>query len=175
MKKRTKNLLDIFLRYAILILIALPGLQIFYFLFSSLTIYPVFFLLNLFYDVSLSGNVIQVLDRYFIEIIAACVAGSAYYLLFILSMSLRKIKLRRRLNLIFLSFLLFLIANILRVFILSVLYVSNFSFFDIAHKVFWYTGSIILVIFIWFVLVKIFKIKEIPFMEDIKFLSRLKR
>ena len=175
MKKRTKNLLDIFLRYAILILIALPGLQIFYFLFSSLTIYPVFFLLNLFYDVSLSGNVIHVLDRYFIEIIAACVAGSAYYLLFILSMSLRKIKLRRRLNLIFLSFLLFLIANILRVFILSVLYVSNFSFFDIAHKVFWYVGSIILVIFIWFVLIKIFKIKEIPFIEDIKFLSRLKR
>lgn len=175
MKKRTKNLLDIFLRYAILILIALPGLQIFYFLFFSITIYPVFFLLNLFYDVSLSGNVIHVLDRYFIEIIAACVAGSAYYLLFILSMSLRKIKLQKRLKLILFAFLLFLIVNILRIFILSILYVSNFSFFDIAHKVFWYTGSIVLVIVIWFVMVKIFKIKEIPFIEDIKFLYRLKK
>ena len=73
---------------------------------------------------------------------------------------------------IFLSFACLLIINILRIFLLGLVYISGFSWFDIAHKLFWYAGSTIFVIGIWFAEVKLFKIKEIPFYSDIKFLYK---
>ena len=175
MKKITKKFLDISTRYMILVLIALPGLSIFYFIFTPLTVNSTFFLLDLLYEASLRGNVINLMNNFFIEIIAACVAGSAYYLLLILNMSIQKIKLKKRLGHIFLAFLSYFIINILRILVLSVLYVNKFSLFDIAHRLFWYLGSIVFVAAIWFAEVKLFKIREIPFYEDIKFLYKKSR
>ena len=83
MNKLSKQLSDLLIRYAILILIALPGLWFFYFIFTPLTIYPVYFLLSLFLDTSLIGNIILI-GEFPIELIPACIAGSAYYLLLIL-------------------------------------------------------------------------------------------
>lgn len=172
MRKTSKRFLDILIRYAILILIALPNLWLFYFIFTPLTVYPVYFLLNLFFDVSLVSNLIEVLNCPSIEIIPACVAGSAYYLLLILNLSLQKIKLQKRLNMILIAFISFLLINIIRVFLLSTIFILDFSWFDIAHKLFWYIGSIVFVIGIWFAEMKFFKIKEIPFYSDIKFLYK---
>ena len=172
MRKTTKKLLDLFIRYFLLILVALPNLYIFYLIFTPLTIYPLHFLLNLFFSASLLGNVITS-SCFSIEIIGACVAGSAYYLLLILNLSTPKIKINKRIKMIVLAFMAFLIINILRIFLLSFLIASGSSLFDIAHKVFWYIGSIIFVILIWFAQVKIFKINQIPFYSDIK--SILKR
>lgn len=171
MKKISKQFLDIIIRYLILILLALPGFAIFYFVFAPLTIYPVYFLLNLFFDVSLMQDIILV-GEIPIELIGACIAGSAYYLLSILNLSTPKIKLQKRVKMIFLSFGVLLILNILRIFFLSLVFISGSSSFDIAHKLFWYTGSIIFVVGIWFAEVKLFKIKEIPFYSDIKFLYK---
>jgi hypothetical protein len=42
------------------------------------------------------------------------------------------------------------------------------NLFDISHKLSWYIGSIILVVGIWFLEVKKFNIKEIPFYSDLK-------
>lgn len=174
MKRTSKSFLDIIIRYAILILAAIPNLAIFYWIFTPLTIYPTYFLLNLFFKVSILGNVIYIVGDY-IEIIAACVAGSAYYLLFILNLSLKDIKLSKRLIMILFAFLTFLVFNILRVFFLSTIFVLEFSWFDVAHELSWYVGSIILVLVIWFTEVKIFKIKEIPFSSDLKFLYKKAR
>ncbi len=178
MRKTSKQFLDILIRYSILILIALPNLWLFYFIFTPLTLYPVYFLLNLFFNVSLTGNVVEIMNCASIEIIPACIAGSAYYLLLILNLSLQKIKLRKRLNMISIALIAFLLINIIRVFLLSTIFFLDFSWFDIAHKLFWYVGSIVFVIGIWFAEMKFFKIKEIPFYSDIKFLfkqSGLKR
>ena len=171
MKKISKQFLDIIIRYFILILLALPGFAIFYFVFAPLTIYPVYFLLNLFFDVSLMQDIVLI-NEIPIELIGACIAGSAYYLLSILNLSTPKIKLQKRVKMIFLSFGVLLILNILRIFFLSLVFISGSSSFDIAHKLFWYTGSIIFVVGIWFAEVKLFKIKEIPFYSDIKFLYK---
>ena len=172
MKKVSKQFLDILIRYAILVLVAIPGLWIFYFIFTPLTVYPVYFLLNLFFEASLSGNVINIINIVYIEMISACIAGSAYYLLLILNLSIPKLNLKKRLNLISFLFLFFLIMNILRVFLLSLIAISGSPLFDITHRIFWYTGSIIFVIGIWFTGVKLFKIKEIPFYLDIRFLYK---
>ncbi|MCK5043514.1 pacearchaeosortase [Candidatus Pacearchaeota archaeon] len=171
MKKISKQFLDISLRYAILILLALPGFAIFYFVFAPLTIYPIYFLLGLFFDVSLMGDIIFI-NEIPIELIGACIAGSAYYLLSILNLSTPKIKLQKRIKILLLSFGVFLILNILRIFFLSLVFMSGSALFDITHKLFWYIGSILFVVGIWFAEVKLFKIKEIPFYSDIKFLYK---
>lgn len=172
MKKTSRKFSNILIRYVILLLVALPNLWIFYFIFTPLTVYPVYFFLSLFLNVSLIGNTILVGGEFPIEIIKACIAGSAYYLLLILNLSTPKIKPQKRFNMIFLSFAFLLFLNILRIFLLSIMSLSGSSWFDITHKLFWYLGSIVFVIGIWFAEVKLFKIKEIPFYSDMKFLFK---
>ena len=173
MNKLSKQFLDILIRYALLIIIALPGLWLFYFIFTPLTVYPVYFLLSLFLDTSLIGNIILISNYFPIELIKACIAGSAYYLLLILNLSVPRIKFQKRVKMILLSFTFLLILNILRIFLLSLMYMSGTSLFDITHRLFWYLGSVVFVIGIWFAEVKFFKIKEIPFYSDVRNLFSL--
>ena len=173
MNKLFNQFLDLVTRYAILIIIALPNLWLFYFIFTPLTVYPVYFLLSLFFDTSLMGNIILVSHYFPIELIEACIAGSAYCLLLIFNLSIPKIKLQKRARMILLSFTSLLILNILRIFLLSLMFISGTSLFDITHRLFWYLGSVVFVIGIWFAEVKFFKIKEIPFYSDIRNLFSL--
>ena len=178
MKKRSKKenifkyFLNILTRYFLLILVALPGLYIFYFIFTPLTVYPVYFFLGLFFDTILLSKIHILVNNVPIELISACIAGAAYYLLLVLNLSTPKIKLNTRIKAILFSFAAFLVLNILRIFVLSCLAVKNFSYFDITHTLFWYGFSTIIVVAIWFAEVKIFKIKEIPFYSDIKYLAK---
>ena len=172
MRKSSRQLINILVRYLILILIALPNLYIFYLIFTPLTVYPIYFLLNLFFDCILSGKII-VVSGIPIEIIGACIAGSAYYLLLILNLSTPNINFKKRINMIALSFLSLLILNILRVFFLSLLFISDSIWFDFTHKLFWYLLSLVFVLGIWFAEVKYFKIKDIPFYSDILFLYKM--
>ena len=161
---------DIFIRYLIILLIALPNLFIFYFLFTPLTIYPLFLIFNIFFrDIILIGNSFFI-KGFQIEIIGACVAASAYYLLTILNLSIPNISIKKRIKMISFAFLFLLSLNILRIFFLSVFFVSGFSFFDFTHKLFWYLGTTVFVVLIWFIGVKKYNIKEIPIYSDIKFL-----
>ncbi len=163
---------SIALRYMILILIALPNLWLFYFIFTPLTIYPVYYILNLSFDASLLGNIIVLNKKIAIELIRACIAGSAYYFLFVLNLATPKIKISKRIKMIFFAFLSLLIINIFRIVLLSFVAYSGYSFFDITHKLFWYLMSVVFVVGIWFAEVKIFKIKTIPFYSDLKFLYK---
>jgi len=167
-----KEIWGILIRYALLILIAIPGFWYFYYIFTPLTLYPTAFLLNAVYDSTICKDSILLGSKVVIQIIGACVAGSAYYFLLILNLSVPKIKISRRVMMILFSFVIFLIINILRIFILSLMYVSESSLFETLHKTFWYVGSIFFVILIWFLEVKIFKIKEIPFYSDLKTLYK---
>lgn len=171
MKEESKKTLNLFLRYLILVLIALPGLDIFYAVFLPLTKYPVFWFLQIFLNPILSGDVIHIGAKT-IEIIGACVAGSAYYLLLILNLGTPNIKPLLRVKMILFSFLGFLVVNIIRIIILSFMYIANSSYFGIIHETFWYLGSTVLIVFIWFLEVKIFGIKGIPFYTDLKTLYK---
>ena len=176
MKKSKENISDIVLRYFILILAAIPNLWLFYAIFTSLTVYPVYWLLGIFYDASLLNNNIILLNQAIsIELIEACIAGSAYYLLLILNLSTPNIKTKKRVKILLVAFASFLIVNILRIFALSLVAASGSSFFDITHKIFWYSLSTIFVVAIWFAEVRAFKIKNIPFFSDIKFLYKQTR
>ena len=165
------NFLNIFLRYSLLILIALPNLYLFYLIFTPLTVYPVYFFLNLFFEAVLNGTTILI-NGVSLEIVNSCIAGSAYYLLFILNISTPNIKLNKRIKMILLSFVIFLILNLLRIIILSFIALSDSSLFDITHKISWYLLSVLFVVGIWFAVVKFFKIKQIPFYSDFKLIYK---
>ena len=157
------------LRYLILLALMF-SLPLIYKILTPLTVYSSAGLLGLFYQVSVSGNNI-IIPLITIQIIPACVAGSAYLLTLILNISI-SMKLKKRIySILFATILLFLL-NTLRIFILSVLLINNSQFFDFTHKLFWYILSTVFVIGIWFLTTKIFSIKKIPVYDDIKYLIK---
>ncbi|MCL5730405.1 MAG: pacearchaeosortase [Candidatus Pacearchaeota archaeon] len=175
MKKRLRlKIFNISLRYLLLILIAVPNLWLFYFVFTPLTVYPVYLILRLLLDATLLGNNVLLLNNIIpIELIRACIAGSAYYLLLILNLSIPDIKIKKRVEMILLSFLALLVLNIIRIIVLTLIFMAGYSFFNLAHEIFWYVLSTIFVVGIWFAEIKIYKIKEIPLYSDIKYLIRI--
>jgi len=162
--------MDIIIRYIILLIIGFVGLFYFYKVLFPLTIYPSYFLLKIFYNVYLNQNTLVIGD-YNIEIISACIAGAAYYLLIILNLT-TPMKIKKRVYSLIYSLFALLLLNIIRIFTLSVLFVNNFAYFNITHKIFWNLLSTIFVVLIWFSAVKIFSIKSIPVYSDIKFLKK---
>jgi len=118
--RKNKKIISIALRYLILLIIGFL-LSLVYQLFLPATYYSSYFLLKIFYNVSLSCNNIILLNGLKIEIVKACVALSAYYLLLILNLTTPMTKKQRTYSLIF-SILSLFILNILRIFFLSILY-----------------------------------------------------
>ena len=165
-----------FILLALVIILLLPfSNPIIYTILTPLTVYPVIFLLKLFVTVSLNTNpetlapVLTLGGKTLIEIVPACIAGAAYILILILNLSV-PMKAKNRINSLLLSIFVFLIFNILRIFVFSLLYHNLVPLVDITHKIFWYGISTIFIVGIWFFTVKTFKIKEIPFYSDIKFM-----
>lgn len=166
--KREWNILT---RYIIALIIALPNLFLFYFIFTPLTIYPVFFLLSLIYNISLFGNILLI-NSFKITLVEACIAGSAYYLLIALNLTTPMQAKKRIYSLIFLLFT-FLLVNIVRIFLFTVLLLNSFSLFNLTHLFFWYVLSTLIVVVIWLINIKLFNIKEIPVYSDLNYIVKL--
>jgi len=159
-------------RYVFLLLISLGfyySANIYSF-FLNVTIYPVNFLLNLFYESSINGAFMLIGPR-IIEIIPACVGISAYLLLLILNLTIEMKPKTRFLSITF-SFLTLLVINILRIFILTILLINNNAYFDVIHKFLWYFMSFLIVIGIWFLTAYIFKIRTTPIYDDIRLIMK---
>jgi hypothetical protein len=97
-----KKIESIALRYLTILVFGLGNLFLIYSLFTPLTYYSVSFILSLF------GNVINFYDlriiifnQISIELVNACIAGSAYFLLIILNFSIPNIQNARRIKLLF--------------------------------------------------------------------------
>jgi len=160
-------LFDLCLRYITLIVLGLLFMKIFYLIFYPLTVYPTQAILSIFFNVSKAGHTIYA-NGIPIEIIGACVAGSAYYLFLILNLATPNIEIKKRSIVLLLSFAVFLIINIIRIVLLASMSIADSPLFDFTHFVFWYFLSTIFIVLIWFYEVKKFKIKGIPFYSDIK-------
>lgn len=163
----SKKSILIMLRYIILLILVLNSYLI-YKIFTPLTIYFTVIFLKLFYPVIFFGDQILINQTKIIEIIPSCVAGSAYVFLLILNLFVA-MKPKQRIYSILLSFSLLFILNILRIIVLSILLVNDFKFFYLTHKLIWYVLSTLLVVGVWFLTIKIFKIKEVPVISDIKY------
>ncbi|MFA5992174.1 MAG: pacearchaeosortase [Candidatus Pacearchaeota archaeon] len=167
-KPQTKfSVVDLLVRYVIVLVSGLGGLFIFYAVFTPLTIYPVYAVLKICFGAILSAPTLIDIGNIHIELIEACIAGSAYYLLFILNL-LTNMPLKKRIYSLVYSMLALLVLNILRILLLSVMLVQDLPYFDVTHKFFWYFLSTVFVVAIWFSSVWLFKIKEIPVYTDLR-------
>ncbi len=170
-----KSRLPILSRYLILLavlIVYILFLPFVYKILTPLTVYPVLILLKLFFSqVSLVQNTIIIDFQTVIEIIPACIAASAYLLLLILNLT-TPMAFKKRIYPLLFSFIILLVLNILRITLFSALAHQNFSLFDLTHKITWYFLSTLFVILIWFLTVKLFKIKYAPFYTDINYLLR---
>jgi len=178
MKKRTKKnnsnkLYSILIRYSILLVIGLivAFTDIPYKILLPLTIYPLSFVLGFFYNTIVLGE-IMILSNISIELIPACIAISAFYLLLILNLT-TPIGYKRQAQTIIFSLLSLLLINILRLIILSIFLIKEYAGFEVLHEVFWYVLSIFIVVGIWFLTVQMFKIKEIPIYSDIRSIIKI--
>ena len=161
-----REMWNLITRYLVLLILGLFQLRAFYLAFTPATVYPVYYILELFDRNSelLIGNILFFKGIY-VEIIQACIAGAAYYLLFILNLTTSMKAEQRAKSLVFLVGS-FLILNIIRILLFSYLAVSGGTYFDAAHNFIWYFGSTIMVVVLWFVNVSLFKIKNIPIYSD---------
>ena len=160
-----KYLSSIIIRYLILILLGLGNLFIFYSVFGPLTFYPVYFILDFIYGASILSKETIYFNGISANIVQACIAGSAYYLLLILNLT-TKMKAQTRMKSLFFLIGSFLILNIARIVFFAALFSFGFKYFDLTHRIIWYAGSTLLVVLLWFGNVYLFKIKEIPVYSD---------
>lgn len=162
-----KELEDIIIRYTILVGIAAFGIPVIYKIFTPLTLYPVFFLLKIIGQTTLHAPAIIIFQGLKIEIIPACVAGAAYFLLLVLNIA-TPLEYKKRIK--GLLFLLggFLIINILRIVFLSILALQQSQLFEIVHKTSWYFGSTLMLLLLWSAHVYLLKIKEVPLYTDVQ-------
>ena len=170
MKKRDKNNIDLFLRYIIILALGVGNLFLFYKTLTPITTYTLKTILNIFTPTALTHNIL-ILPTTKIELIPACIAGSAYYILLILNLATPNINLNKRIKILILTFAALFILNILR--ILFLIAINTTTFFQPLHYLFWYAISTIFVIAIWIFTVQHYKIKNTPIYDDLKFLSRL--
>ncbi|MEN9626226.1 MAG: hypothetical protein RL557_554 [archaeon] len=165
-KIKSSDTFFILIRYLIAlgIIFALP---VIYRIAKPLTIIPSVYLLDLFYSIQRFHDYIIIDTSTFIDIIPACIAGSAYLLLLIINL-LTPMKLKKRIYTLLFSLLLLLALNILRIVIVSVWYHEKIIFFEFTHAVLWYVLSTVFVVVIWIFTIRVYTIKEIPVYTDIK-------
>lgn len=161
--------ISLILRYITIIILGLGNLYLIYKLFTPLTLYTTYFILNIFTKPTLFENFI-IINNTAIELIPACIAGSAYYLLLILNLSTPNIKTKKRINLTILTITFLFIFNILRIIILYL--VNKTIYFESLHLIFWYVLSTLAVILIWIYSTRKLKIKSIPIYSDFKYLIK---
>ncbi len=163
-----KLTLCLFARYLVVLLLSFNGLFVIYYVFSPITFYLSLYFLSLFGNVS--GFFLEkliVFNSINIELVNACIAGAAYYLLIFLNLSI-SMDYKKRIKSLSFSIFFFLIVNVLRIVIFSLLASSSSNYFDSLHIFTWYFLSIIMVVGTWFLTIKVFDIKGVPIYDDIR-------
>jgi exosortase/archaeosortase family protein len=159
---------QLFIRFLIAIIITLIY-PLFYVVLTPITQYLSYFFLNFFYDISIIGTSLGINSIGF-KFVEACVAGAAYYLLFILIIGTKDLDWKKGLKMFFSGSLMILALNVIRIIILIILALEvGKNYFDAVHMIFWNFVSGIYIALVWIVLVKKFKVKKIPFYSDIKY------
>jgi len=170
MDKNSKKITNLFSRYIALVLLGLGNLYLFYLILTPTTIHTVNTILSIFIHTTLINNFIITATN-IIEIVPACVAGAAFYLLLFLIFTTADIKPRTRFLATITALISFFILNIIRIVILF--FLTNNTYFSTIHWIFWHLISTIFVIAIWLSVIKIYKIKSIPVYSDFKYLKGL--
>tara|TARA_Y100000310_G_scaffold345778_1_gene469733 strand:+ start:12718 stop:13260 length:543 start_codon:yes stop_codon:yes gene_type:complete len=158
------------LRLIVSILIVTILYNIINFILLKLTFYGVYPFLFFKYNPNILGDSF-IVGNFALKIIPACVATSAYLLLYLLILLTKDIKLKLGLKLALAGSLLIFVVNIIRIdFLIYVFLKFGQNLFDTIHLIFWKFVSSLYVAIVWIFLIKKYKIKNIPIYTDFKFL-----
>lgn len=146
-------------------------INLFYKVFTPLTIHPVYFFFKLINYQPVLMEDFMMIKEVPLMFIQACIAASAYYLLLILILLTKDIKFKTIIKMFVLGSFLILIANIVRIIILIlVLLHIGINWFETVHLFFWRLVASVIVVIIWIYLVRKYQIKSIPIYSDIRYL-----
>lgn len=106
-----------------------------------------------------------------VNVVKYCVTASAYYLLTILCIITMGIALWKRILMFLIGTALIFGMNIARIVVLIIILINNQEVFKPAHFIFGLLLSIGYVALIWVLLSLLFKVKTVPVLSDIKFLT----
>jgi len=165
--KNSPKSIYLFVRYFSLFAVGMGNLYIFHKFLIPITVETVRVILSVFTKVSVMDDIIYVQWTH-IQIAPACVAGSAFYLLLILILSISDVSPKIRAKAIVASFGILFALNIVRILILIPM-TNSIYFYDV-HWIFWHLISTLFVVFIWFYIIKKYNIKSIPVYSDLKYL-----
>lgn len=166
-----KYVKELLVRIVIAVLLLVIPVNVFYLLLSKVTLFgslSIFYLLG--YPIQVSGYNLS-LNGQSLEFVPACVATSAYYLLTLLILLTKDVKLKGRFYIFISGSLLILLMNLIRIDILLYILVEfGKNWFENIHIIFWHFVSSIYVAAVWIFLTYKFKIKSVPVYSDFKFL-----
>lgn len=144
----------------------------FAFVLTPITIYGSYILLVSFFDVAVKGKILLV-NGFPFDIVEACVATTAYYLLWLLCFLTKDIKLKIRFKLLFYGFLLIFGMNLIRISLLVFIAMKyGFAWFTLVHLAFWNFVTGIYVALVWIFLVMKFRVYGIPVYDDLRTLYK---
>jgi exosortase/archaeosortase family protein len=158
-----KRFVSLVVRYVLLLVVGF-NLPFFYGLLLRFTVVVSSFVFSLFSSPLVVDNFIR-LPFVVLEIIPSCVAGSAFYLLLVLSFSLGSTSWSKRLLVFFFSASLLFLFNVFRIVILAFLGSSNF--FPVLHWLFFTFLSTVVVVLLWLFALRLFSVSAIPFWTDV--------
>ncbi len=162
---------DLFVRILIAVSLLVIPVNIFYFLFSNITLWgslPFLYLLG--YSIKANSHTLLV-NNQSLGFVPACVATSAYYLLALLVLLTKDVRLKTRFYLLFSGAFLVFLMNVVRIdILLYVLIEFGENWFDKVHILFWHFVSSVYVAAVWIFLAYRFKIRSIPVYSDFRFL-----
>ncbi|MFA4960610.1 MAG: pacearchaeosortase [Candidatus Pacearchaeota archaeon] len=171
MNYQSKKIIGMFARYFFILLLGAGNLYIFYKILMPTTLFLVSKTVGLFTNVFIIDNVIK-MANFNIEIVPACVAGSAFFLLFLLIFSTNDISPKKRMLALIVSSAILLFLNYSR--IVFLIAIANSFYFNVIHWILWHLVSIVFVVAIWFFVTKLFGINSVPIYSDIKFLLNIR-
>lgn len=172
MDKDFKKITSLFSRYLIILILGVGDLYLIYKILTPLTLHATNLILKIFTPTTLSGNTIY-FNQSIIQIVPACVAGSAFYLLIALILSTANIAPEVRLKALLAALTAFFALNITRILILITLIKT--PEFETIHFIFWHIVSTIFVIATYIATIKLYKIKSVPIISDFNYLKSLMR
>lgn len=157
----------------ILMIMPLIGFNVFNIVLQKPTMYIAYIPIKILgYQISINNDIISI-GEHTLRFISACTATSAYYLLAILVLLTKDIRLKRGVKIFVTGALLILLMNIIRIDLLLIVLVENgVNMFQSIHLLFWEVVSSIYVAAVWISLTVKFKIKTIPAVSDMQYLYK---
>jgi len=157
--------------FLIRILIVVVSYPLLTFLLTLPTLYGVFILTNFLHPILQGQSIIVNTISY--DIIKACVAPLAYWILIILIFLTKEISLKKRVYMLLIGLISLYLINITRIaFLIYIGSEISLLLFDKLHLLIWHFISGVSIIIVWIFLIKYFKIKSIPFYDDLHYLYR---